>query len=87
MRAAWHPVSGGVAGARAVAAVDMTAALGGAAWPMAVGAEAGGRRLRTFALFENGAFRLGARNDLEGPGATGLGGVTLYRTCDMEGLS
>jgi hypothetical protein len=54
---------------------------------MAVGAEAGGRRLRTFALFENGAFRLGARNDLEGPGPTGLGGVTLYRTCDMEGLS
>lgn len=87
MRAAWHPVSAGVAGARAVAAVDMTAALGGAAWPMAVGAEAGGRRLRTFALFENGAFRLSARNDLERPGATGSAGVTLYRTCDMEGLS
>ena len=50
-------------------------------------AEAGGRPLRTFVLFENGAFRLSARNDLERPGATGSAGVTLYRTCDMEGLS
>lgn len=87
MRAAWHPVSGGVAGARAVAAVDMGAALGGAAWPSDMDAETGGRPLRTFVLFENGAFHLGARNELEGPGATGSAGVTLYRTCDMEGLS
>ncbi|AUC55546.1 hypothetical protein CDO87_21345 [Sagittula sp. P11] len=81
MRAAWHPVSAGVA------PVHMPAALGGAVWPSGMDAEAGGRRLRTFALFENGAFRLNARNDLERPGPTGLGGVTLYRTCDMEGMS
>ncbi|WP_370310918.1 hypothetical protein [Salipiger bermudensis] len=65
----------------------MPAARAGAVWPSGMDAETGGRPLRTFVLFENGAFRLGARNDLEGPGPTGLGGVTLYRTCDMEGLS
>jgi hypothetical protein len=81
MRAAWYPVSGGVA------AVHMTAARAGAAWPSGMNAETGGRPLRTFVLFENGAFRLGARNDLERPGATGSTGVTLYRTCDMEGMS
>ena len=81
MRAAWQPVSGGVA------PVHMPAARAGAARPSGMDAETVGRPLRAFALFENGAFHLGARNDLEEPGPTGLGGVTLYRTCDMEGLS
>lgn len=59
----------------------------GAARLTAVGAKDETSPFMSFVLFDTGAFHMSVHSYLKGLSATDTGVVTLFGTCDMEGLS